>query len=134
MFCIWEAKKNIGVGIRDEFNTLCWNELATKDPGASLDFYSKLFGWTGKVSPDYTELESGGRPIGGMRTVGPEEMAPPNWMPYFAVSDCNASTESVQSRGGRVYLPPTDLPAVGRFSVVADAQGAVFAMIALAPV
>jgi uncharacterized protein len=129
VFCLWEAKKNIGVTIRDEFNTLCWNELATKDPAASLDFYSKLFGWTGKVSPEYTELDSGGTPIGGMRTLRAGEMAPPNWMPYFAVADCNAVTENVKTHGGRVYMPPTDLPKVGRFSVVADPQGAVFAMI-----
>ncbi|HWW60094.1 MAG TPA: VOC family protein [Thermoanaerobaculia bacterium] len=128
VFAVWQAKAHLGVTVRDEVNTLCWNELATNDANASRDFYAQLFGWTMKVSPEYTEIHLDGKGIGGIRTINPGEQAPPNWMPYFLVDDVDATAEKVQSSGGRVYMPPTDMAGVGRFAVLADPQGAVFAL------
>jgi len=34
----------------------------------------------------------------------------------------------VTELGGKVQVPPTDIPNVGRFSLVQDPQGAVFAL------
>lgn len=128
VFAVWQAMKHWGVTIRDESNTLCWNELATNDAEASRAFYSGLFGWTTKVSPEYTEWNAEGKAIGGLRTINPGEPTPPNWMPYFAVDDCDASAAQATALGGMSCVPPTDIPTVGRFSVVADPQGAVFAL------
>jgi predicted enzyme related to lactoylglutathione lyase len=133
VFALWQAKQHWGVTIRDEANTLCWNELATHDAKAARDFYSKLFGWTFKISDEYSEIHIGDRGIGGIRTMQKGEQMPPNWMPYFMADDCDAMTKGVESGGGRAYVPPTDLPNVGRFSVVADPQGAVFALFKPAP-
>jgi predicted enzyme related to lactoylglutathione lyase len=47
---------------------------------------------------------------------------------YFAVNDCDGQAALVQSLGGSVRLPPADVPGVGRFAVVADPQGATFAL------
>ena len=58
---------------------------------------------------------------------------PPHWLVYFAVSDIEGQTALAQSLGGAVRVPPTDAPGVGRFSVLADPQGAMFAMIELFP-
>ncbi|MBI2214827.1 MAG: VOC family protein [Acidobacteria bacterium] len=128
VFAIWEAKSHWGVKIRDEANTLCWNELATSDPKASGEFYAALTGWTTKPSPEYTEWHLEGKPIGGMRTINPGEPTPPSWMPYFMVDDCDATTAKAQSAGGQACVEPCDLPNVGRFSVLVDPQGAVFAL------
>jgi predicted enzyme related to lactoylglutathione lyase len=127
-FSLWEAKKHFGVGVRDEANTLCWNELATNDADASRSFYTSLAGWNPKVSPEYTEWHKGEKAIGGMRVIGEGEPSPPHCMPYFMVEDVDASTAKVSSTGGAVHMPPTDMEHVGRFSVVADPQGAVFAL------
>ena len=54
---------------------------------------------------------------------------PPHWKIYFAVSDCEGQTTLAQSLGGTVRFPPTDAAGVGRYSVLADPQGAVFAVI-----
>lgn len=132
VFCVWQANKHFGVMVRDEDNTLCWNELASKDPEAALGFYGKLFGWEGKVAPEYVEVSSGGTPVGGIRRIGEGEPTPPNWMPYFAVADCDGFVASAQSGGATPYVPPRDIPSVGRFSVLGDPQGAVFAVIRLA--
>ena len=54
---------------------------------------------------------------------------PPHWMIYFA--DCDAGAERATELGGQVKVPPTDIPKVGRFSVIQDPQGAVFSIIKL---
>jgi predicted enzyme related to lactoylglutathione lyase len=63
-----------------------------------------------------------------MRKLSPGEPAPPNWLPYFMVEDVDATTAKVQSGGGAVYMPPNTMEGVGRFAVLADPQGAVFAL------
>ena len=53
---------------------------------------------------------------------------PPHWLVYFQAADCDAAAERAKNLGGRLIMPPTDIPNVGRFSVVSDPQGAVFAV------
>jgi len=65
--------------------------------------------------------------------IPPEQgPVPPHWKIYFAVSDCEGQTTLAQSLGGAVRFPPT-AAGVGRYSVLADPQGAVFAVIQLLP-
>ena len=56
---------------------------------------------------------------------------PSHWMTYFSVDDCDARAHKANQLGGKVCVPPTDIPPVGRFSVVTDPQGAVFSIIKL---
>ena len=56
---------------------------------------------------------------------------PPNWGIYIAVDDCDGTTEKATALGGRTYVPPTDIPNVGRFAVLGDPQGGVFNVIKL---
>jgi predicted enzyme related to lactoylglutathione lyase len=53
-------------------------------------------------------------------------------MPYFRVTDVDASANKAKELGANLRVPPTDIPNVGRFSVVQDPQGAVFAIIKMA--
>lgn len=129
-FCLWQAKKNIGAKIRNEVNTLCWNELMTSDIAAASDFYKGLFGWNLKPSPEYTEINAGTTGIGGMMQIAPDMQGmQPNWAPYFAVDDCDTMVEKAKSLGAQIYVQPTDIPNVGRFAVMADPQGAMFDII-----
>ena len=61
----------------------------------------------------------------------PKEMAgiPSVWMIYFAVTDCDGTASKTKALGGNVMFPPTDIPGIGRFSTLADPQGAVFAVL-----
>ena len=126
MLCIWQAKNSIGAQINNENNTMCWNELMTGNIESARKFYSDLFGWKLKVSPEYTEIHAGDRGVGGMMQM---DGLPPNWIPYFAVADADATAKKIKSAGGKIHKPPTDIPNTGRFSVVADPQGAWFAII-----
>ena len=57
---------------------------------------------------------------------------PPNWLPYFRVADADKTVARVKSLGGTIKMGPQDIQGVGRFAVVQDPQGAVFAIIYLA--
>ena len=133
VFCVWESKKHIGVEIVDEPNTMCWCEVDTSDPASAKRFYTGLFGWGAKDSETYTEIQLGGRSIGGIMKIPKDWGAvPPNWLIYFAVESCDAATRRASELGGQAIVPPTDIPNTGRFSVLRDPQGAVFALFQLA--
>ncbi|HEX9164111.1 MAG TPA: VOC family protein [Thermoanaerobaculia bacterium] len=130
MLAVWQAKRHIGVGIRDEPGTLTWNELLTSDIEGARKFYSALFGWNLKTSPEYTEIHVGERAYGGMMQIRPDMRGmPSNWAPYFAVDDTDAIAKKAQSSGGSVFMQPTDIPNVGRFAVIGDPQRAMFSVI-----
>jgi predicted enzyme related to lactoylglutathione lyase len=135
MISLWEPKKHIGAEVVNEPNTFCWAELDTTDVGSAEKFYTALFGWGVKRGGEaanetpYTEWQRGGTSIGGMMTI-PKEWGPvpPNWLVYFMVSDVDAAAKKAGELGGHAIVPPTDIPKTGRFSVIGDPQGAVFAV------
>jgi predicted enzyme related to lactoylglutathione lyase len=133
VFCIWEPKSNIGVELRDEPGSMCWNELMTTDTTKAVTFYAGLFGWETETMSmgdqgDYTMFKGGGgQPAGGMMAIQPEMgPIPPNWLVYFAVDDVDNSHDNAVGLGGKAIVPPTDIMEVGRFAVIADPVGAVF--------
>jgi predicted enzyme related to lactoylglutathione lyase len=136
VFMLWQGRRHPGAMILGETGTLCWTELITRDPKAAESFYKQLFGWSSKLGTDggteYWELSNSGRPQGGLMALRPEMgNMPPAWTPYFAVADCDASAKKASQFGGRMYVPPTDIPKVGRFAVLADPQGAMFDIVQL---
>jgi uncharacterized protein len=135
---LWEPRRHAGAGLAGEPNAICWNELATTDTERAGAFYASLFGWSIETRPmgagTYTTFTDSGAPRGGMMSIAPEwGPVPPHWKVYFAVTDCEGQTTLAQSLGGTVRLPPTDAAGVGRYSVLADPHGAVFAVIELLP-
>lgn len=114
---------------------ICWRELATKDLGAAIEFYSKLFGWTleqTKVTEmDYKEIHIDGVAYGGMMatTDWGENPPPSHWSTYIAVDNADETAEKITANGGSIRVPPFDAPGVGRMSLVMDPSGAGFAII-----
>lgn len=47
----------------------------------------------------------------------------------MTVDDVDATVEKAQALGANVLMPPRDIPTVGRFAVIQDAQGAVLSVI-----
>jgi len=139
---LWQPRGHIGATVSWESGTVCWTELATRDAAAAERFYVSLFGWHAKhnvpaapgAGPAYTELDLGGQPFAGMYDM-PAEMAglPSYWLIYIAVDDCDATAEKAKSLGGQVHVGPQDIPNVGRFAMIGDPQGAMFAVIKLNP-
>ena len=131
--CVWQPNQFPGAGIVNEPGAFIWSELYTKDLAAAKKFYSALFGWnteTNETLGNYTELKVGDRTFGGMMTITAEMgPIPPNWLIYFAVDDADAAVEAANKAGGSAMMGPMDIPKVGRIAVLADPQGAVFAVI-----
>jgi len=133
VFQVWQPKQHVGTRIQREPGALCWTELVTGDTRAAERFYTQLFGWAAKRGgagqDEYTEFSVNGVPSGGMMAIRPEwGPMPANWTPYFQVADCDASVAKAKGLGAQVGMPPTDLPNVGRFAMLADPQGARFAL------
>lgn len=115
-----------------------WYDLATTDLPGAQRFYGAVVGWrirdAGHPSVPYTLLESpavtsGNASCAGMMALTPEMRdagARPHWGGYIAVPDVDVATQRLQRLGGAVHRPPADIPEIGRFSVVADPQGASF--------
>jgi uncharacterized protein len=114
-----------------------WHDLLTADTKAATAFYTGLIGW--KTQPfdqaqgpePYTMWVSNQGPLGGVMPLQADEASAkmrPHWMGHVEVDDLDASVAKVKSLGGAVQLPPTEIPAVGRFSIVADPQGATLSL------
>ena len=108
-----------------------WHELMTSDVTAAAAFYAKVAGWSmadsGVPGVDYTLANVGERQVAGLTGFPADAEAPqPMWFGYILVADVDSMAEQVRDAGGAVHRPPSDIPGVGRFAVVADPQGAMF--------
>ena len=113
---------------------ICWHELLTTDPKAAIAFYKRVVGWGtqaySKGSP-YVMWTAQGKPMGGVMALAADAQrmgSPPAWVMYVAVPDVDESVSDATALGARTYVPPRDIPAIGRFAVLADPQGATFAL------
>lgn len=108
-----------------------WYDLMTTDPEAAKAFYTAVVGWGTQLwenpGMSYTMWTAGETPIGGTMKLPDEAVsggAQPHWLAYVAVPDVDATTVRAQELGGKVLVPPSSIPTVGRYSVIADPQGA----------
>jgi hypothetical protein len=131
---VWQPKQHQGAQLVNEPNALCWNELATRDINTAKDFYKAVFGWVGDTNAfegtTYTEWKLDDRSVGGMIQIDedwPDEI-PSHWIVYFHVDDCDVAAARAEELGGKVAVPPTDIPP-GRFAVISDPQEAMFSII-----
>jgi predicted enzyme related to lactoylglutathione lyase len=127
----WQSGTHTGAELFNEPVSMTWNELGTRDVDAAKRFYGAVFGWTAGGDDNYIQWQLDGKSIGGcndMNAMGMPEQIPAHWLVYFAVKSCDETAERVKELGGTVNMPPMDIPNMGRFAVVADPQGAVFAV------
>lgn len=133
-FGIWQPKTFTGADLVNEPNSLCWNEVLTRDPEAGKAFYRTVFGWDAgrpgfECAPDsYVVWESGGRQVGGQMEMTDEYFPPsipPHWGVCFAVADCDATVARARELGATITNEPMDM-AIGRFAGIVDPQGASF--------
>jgi hypothetical protein len=152
VFCVWQAGKHKGARIVNEAGSVNFNGLHTRDVETAKAFYGAVFGWrtldlggqemwTLPGYGDYLEdLNPGNRDrvaeVGG--AAGFEDVVasimpirddhpdlPPHWDVTFAVDDPDAVAAKTAQLGGKVILPPLDVP-WARMTIVADPQGATF--------
>ena len=131
-FAIWQPRTHPGTGIQGVAGTFCWADLMTPDPAGAGEFYRAVFGWLaepGKDASGYLHLKNGETYIGGIAPAEHRDPgAPPHWLLYLLAENCDAATAKAAAAGAKVYAAPMSMEGVGRWSVVADPQGAVFVL------
>jgi predicted enzyme related to lactoylglutathione lyase len=119
--------ESFGAEVVNEDGAWTWNELVSGELAAGIRFYSELFGWEAAELQGpirRTSFTLGKLLIGGGHEPVPQEDPTPGWRVTFWVGDADRAAAAAQELGGSVLLPPMDV-AVGRFTVLADPQGAV---------
>jgi predicted enzyme related to lactoylglutathione lyase len=101
-------------------------------------FYTALLGWTTELAPvegvSYTLAKVGDEQVAGiMSTKCPSGDISPQWGVYISVDDVDVTARKAEELGGKVLLPTTDIPNIGRFSVLMDPQGVMFSVITYLP-
>ena len=151
VFAPWKSARSgenapdAGTATVPAVGTFCWDELMTTDPAAAGAFYAEVFGW----KPHAVDMGGGmiytlfhrpgtkgfdGSPVGaGGMMKSPPGVPHSFWMAYVAVENADRSSEQAEKLGGKVMVPPTDIPNVGRFACWSDPQGAALAVLQPAP-
>ena len=133
----WQARSHPGAGNIGDEGFFVWAELATRGLEDARPFYEQVFDWTWTSVPmphmEYwlasyrgQDPEEGG--TGGAMEINesfPPEV-PPHWAVYFSVDDVDSYVTRATAIGGSIHVPPTDIPSVGRFSLLMDPTGATF--------
>ena len=133
LFGIWESGTHTGAQIVNEPFAYTWAELNTTDADAAQAFYSTVFGWEpealqGGEDFAYAMQKVDGRVVGGIMAM---EGMPAAWGVYFAVEDTDATIAKAEELDGSTLRPAADTD-FGRMAILADPDGAAFAVIALA--
>jgi predicted enzyme related to lactoylglutathione lyase len=108
-----------------------WHELMTSDATAAAAFYPKVLPWRTAPSnmPGYTIWMAGQTQIGGLMAQPAEQSsAQPHWLVYIGTPNVDSTCTQAQALGAKLCKAPSDIPNVGRYAVLADPQGATFAV------
>jgi predicted enzyme related to lactoylglutathione lyase len=118
----------------DQPQRVRWNELATSDPDAGLNFYRREFGWGQDGDMDmgemgkYRFIQSNGVNIGAVMRK-PPQLPVSLWTYYIGVDDIDRAVDAIKAGGGQIFNGPMEIPG-GEFALNAmDPQGASFGLV-----
>ncbi len=115
---------------------MIWADLVTPDLAAAERFYGGMFGWTFETirpgARGYAVASFDGRPVGGLlqRTGAAGQHHQSAWLTFFAVRDVDAARRTALKEGAKSVSEPKTYLGRGRQAVLADPEGAVFAVLA----
>ena len=119
------------VDVRGRF---VWHQLMTRDVPGAKKFYSKLVGWKTMpwpLDPSYTVCHADVGPVAGIAEISgdlPRDV-PPHWVQYIGTRDVDGTADAAVRAGGSVMKAPSDMQGAGRYALLKDPQGALFAII-----
>jgi predicted enzyme related to lactoylglutathione lyase len=137
VFSLWQPAKAEGnADYKGKPGFWVWNELVTDAPAKAIAFYKALGGFEEekmdtKMGTYHLLNKDGAGRAGVMKAPMPG--VPPQWVPYVQVEDPDMIAEKAKKLGATLKVPPSDIPGVGRFSVMVDPQGAALGIIKPAP-
>jgi predicted enzyme related to lactoylglutathione lyase len=111
-----------------------WFELASSDRKKAQAFYGGVLGWKAVGFPvdgtTYEMIFAGETPdtmVGGYVATG-GDAGRSRWIANVSVEDVDAAAAAAVVNGGKVVVPPHDLPGVGRAATITDPDGAELAL------
>ena len=134
---LWQRKDHKGADVMFEHGSFTWAQLVTRNHSVSTSFYSQLLGLDIDSGPapggGYNDvLMLGNEPVVGIMDM-PDELTskvmPNHWIIYFHTNDVDATVDLVIVNGGTLTIKPDHLTNIGRISIVADPQGAMFGLV-----
>jgi len=103
-------------------SAIAYFEVAGPDAAGLASFYETVFGWRSAPGPfpNYFSVASdaGAGLAGGFR-----QETKPERVFYVKVADLQATVDDVVRAGGRVLIPPTNVPGVVHFALFEDPAG-----------
>lgn len=112
-----------------------WFDLMTSDRNGAVSFYSTVLGlqaevWSG--DDGYSMFKASDDLVGGVAELpeaAREAGTPCHWLGYIQVEDAAAVVDAIGAEGGKVIKDTETIEEVGgRFAVLSDPTGAVFAV------
>jgi predicted enzyme related to lactoylglutathione lyase len=106
-------------------------EIMAKQAAKARQFYSQLFDW--KVNEPIAELgnycmvDGGSSGLAG--GIGEEPGGGTRTTIYVAVPDLQKTLDQAVSLGGKVVMPPTEIPNVVTFAMFSDPDGNVVGLV-----
>jgi predicted enzyme related to lactoylglutathione lyase len=97
-------------------------EIAGPDVQQLAAFYARVFGWQSRPGP-FPAYLSLGPEVGTERGAGFREEAAPERVLYVRVADLQQTLDQVVAGGGKVLIPPTQVPNVIHFALFEDPAG-----------
>lgn len=120
----------------DPHGRFVWYELLTKDVKSAEAFYADVVGWGTRDASmpglAYGIFTAADAPVAGVMALHEDPPCggdAPHWIGYVGVGDVDATAARIGRLGGAVRVPPTDVPGISCFSIVADPQMATFALV-----
>jgi predicted enzyme related to lactoylglutathione lyase len=119
------------VDVRGRF---VWHQLMTRDVPGAKKFYGRLVGWKTMpwpLDPAYTVCHADAGPVAGIMEIPADLPAevPSHWLQYIGTRDIDSTAEAAVRAGGSIVKAPSDMQGAGRYAVLKDPQGALFAII-----
>jgi len=114
---------------------LIWADLYTSDVEASLNFYTKTFGWTvkkfGANNERYHLLYSADKAVAGVlaRSAQRNKTEKALWIGSFATENVQTTVTRAANNNAVIILKPHDFALYGKRAVIADPQGGIVALL-----
>ena len=105
-------------------------EIPATDAKTAGKFYSDLFDWKMEHDPNlnYVQFTAEGGPGGGFAPLGQGdpngfEVKPGNVLIYIDTDDIEGTLARVESLGGKILVPKSEIPTVGWYGFFTDPTG-----------
>ena len=132
MICLFREADPSSEHAPDGVGSIHWVELHSTDLGADVPWLKATFGFEVDTMPmpdgEYFVLKADGEMRGGA-TAQQNPGAPSMWLTWVQVADVDGTVDTAGKSGGQVFVPPFDVPGIGRMSILADTTGGVFGVI-----